>query len=1506
MATKTIPGVVTHTQVSTTTVQPAKAIPGVVSSTKTSGATAVEPPKPGETTQATMTPAEAEAAYEKAKTEFEATHIEVGGQWYKKEDVESLGVPKKGWESITDTEELARAQELAEGAQRAFTEGFGDYPPGETALKEYYKSETVRLPSGDILDKETYEELPDVAQAQLQKEGLAGFEKWASTQEEQYQLAQQKFEGSTVNIGTEADPIYVSKTFYSGFEPAEQELLKQAAAENPEDWQSQFQESYVAKQQADFLAVNVEVAGGQYIPRDVYEGLTSVEQQVLQAEGLTGLENFYQTHYYREPTEAVTMNILGGEFVVTPAMEGRWMAGSKPVDRTELEQVIATWEDPEAWEKLGPKGQEYVESVMAQAVAAGQYELPEEAEPSRPSAFGISAPEVHWHAEPWKWGVTAGQLRDISKWGLTETGQWFTERRAQVSPYWQSVTPWSEERGETVSWAGAGVMAGDILLPGYYTARSWQTMGAAERGLSLGLDVVSVVPFARAMAAGVRMGRPTIFAARIGQSGLREGAVVVGRDVTEATARGLLPRIGTWARTRISAYSPIYFERTGGWTTMRPALTWKPTLAIKEWGAPTGFRPGVGLEAIRTPRVLQPAIYEHAGLQAGFGATVKRSLRSSYREVVPKALKGRVVGARPTVASAWRVPATAPTSRRFWGLIPEVGERGWREAVSYEMTHLRYPSVGIVSRPGRRASAFEMALLAEAKAPYTMVRHPISTAKQIYYVGESIFHPRRVPLSTISQEFYTSRLLRSDIEGIGISSQSLERLRNSKEELMALRRTAELAGDTVRITDIDRQIAMVNRDIREVSKELIRLTPGKLSPEKAARLEEVLSSHDVGLALRDLGTQAAIEGKGFKIDTDALISWYENRPAPSAIRGEKPYVGIREEQVRAFGSEKARHIELAQQKVQEAKLGAVGKTQIDLSQARASLWEAQRQGDSAVIAMRERAVREAEDALDLAYIETREAQERLERAYKALEEADPKYPAQVRRAEEELLAAYEASPQGQYEIAKQALEKIQQRQLGLKNVQDIIPDDLIQITDKAGVVELGPYKLEVSRPVFSQALGPTAFSGTPELGPMVGGYRVAPTGAGGLGQFLGHGFYERFALASSQGARGTTPGVLAIREPTVVRELMSSGRPYGRFWEMERVLRPGFEVPSASQLLFTRSIGGEKYTIAVIGKPVTTGEVLGLKLSSARAYLKPVVTKPWKLFKAERALPEELMPPELSLLSSEAAEYGRRAAVEFRGMERAATGGLGIRAGGVGRSATSIWDSRPSRISREPESEPRAIRELPETEAVPRVPSRVSKDESERIPPKPFEDRVIVLPRPNEIQEVRAPMVTKFDISTVRHPAPEPEPRLLSETTTPAPELKLDRVSLVATTRHSSEGTVDGKAYYWKEYDLDSISQPVYAEPRPGYRFSHWTGDIPRKDAKRNPVRIIMDTDKKIQAVFVAVPSERPREAISVEPLKIRFPKAAIAPVRAPLEPRPVMEEVVFPMQMATSRRVRR
>jgi hypothetical protein len=91
---------------------------------------------------------------------------------------------------------------------------------------------------------------------------------------------------------------------------------------------------------------------------------------------------------------------------------------------------------------------------------------------------------------------------------------------------WQNLTPWKEEKGETYGTAAKqtltrenAIIAAEVLVPVVYTARNWNKMSNGAKALSLGMDLLSVVPVLGAAGKGAREAAAVTKMARLSAAG---------------------------------------------------------------------------------------------------------------------------------------------------------------------------------------------------------------------------------------------------------------------------------------------------------------------------------------------------------------------------------------------------------------------------------------------------------------------------------------------------------------------------------------------------------------------------------------------------------------------------------------------------------------------------------------------------------------------------------------------------------------------------------------------------------------------------------------------------------------------------------------------------------------------------------------------------------------------------------------------------------------------------
>lgn len=96
------------------------------------------------------------------------------------------------------------------------------------------------------------------------------------------------------------------------------------------------------------------------------------------------------------------------------------------------------------------------------------------------------------------------------------------------SSVWQGLTPWKEEKGQTIKSYGiakaVGVMAAEIIVPGVYLGRHWDELSPHEKAAFIGLDVLSLVPL---LGTAVKVSGKAAQLARTGSIGLKEARTAV-------------------------------------------------------------------------------------------------------------------------------------------------------------------------------------------------------------------------------------------------------------------------------------------------------------------------------------------------------------------------------------------------------------------------------------------------------------------------------------------------------------------------------------------------------------------------------------------------------------------------------------------------------------------------------------------------------------------------------------------------------------------------------------------------------------------------------------------------------------------------------------------------------------------------------------------------------------------------------------------------------------------
>lgn len=1416
-----LPGVTAAPEVKTPTVpaaRPGQTLPGV-----TGAAPPAEAPPPGvkETRLTGLSPAELAAAqkqYEEQKKDFEADHIRIGDVWYKKEDIEQIGVPEGGFEAIEDTEQRQEAQADAEAAREAFTEGYEGWPAGPEAYEKWFEGNTVLLATGERVDRDTYEEMPTDVQKKLYQLGTEKFRDWAERQEK-------VFEVRTVNVGTEDEPFYVGKSFYQDLNQDEKRILEDVieATGGAEGWEDQFKAQYEAHHQALWEEKYAPIAGDQWIERSIFDPLTRTEKDILQTEGIPALEDFYQGHHFVEGRESISFPGLwgreGAEFELPedhPLRTGRWVEGPEPVprpDREEFERVLKQWEDPEQWARLGPKSQEYVERILWQAKESGMWEPPEVDEEAAPPG----APEIHWHPEPWKWGGTARQLGEMATWA-----------RGQARPTWRTITPWQEELGETVSWRGGAVMAGELVLPGYYAARHWKTLGTAGRAFAVGADVLSVIPI---FGAAGRVGIATRTMATAQKAALRPG---VGRGLrsigylTEQTVVGAVATPGMILRHPIRTAKELGYGFY--WPMRHPVQTARGT-----WVVGTG-RAELGTPMLYTAMAERRLIPWARAEIPPEAITIRPEMAERYG-LVPEYPIATVPGRDPEALRAVRElevqlatvpPGTKEVRVPFKGgelvlPVPPL-QRELGQAYLMHVTPFGRRWVGRMTAV--RGAGGEIGL---ALAPYPPLEWAPVTAKGVRSLEPTgLLFPQRRPPALVGAE------PGEFVAGFRTFGPGAE----IEEWLLAptVVTIGRKPAFSVYVGPRRQRMPVFVGEISTTEEAALRFRAGK-------DLEAILSAQKVPSkqAIVNLGEVEHVP----KNSAAALEDWLRTHPDAyvygSVVEGAN-ISGIRPNDVDLSVTDPRR----AAQQVRDI----IAKTSPDTPvriEPRPG-----RKGYKVQVKVKDPITgeREWETSFDIW-------------SHKAHESWQMKYGLKLEHEPVVDVTGIRAEP-----LTEQATRRMSAL-LSFERMEDLERFEIVArhlIAEGRAEARLLPTDARAAR--MAELDQAEDFLRTFVQGPREPAMEIPPE------------VIQRLQVE---------PPMLGRQLAGTVRESLAAlGRAPGRF----RTLALG--EPGAPMLTRFRELP-TRYAKAVD----VTGD-----------WAERMVGRMEQLTWRGQELAEHMgfygMPaPEVG------EELVRVAGIDYYYRPRYLYPGAGYVVGAVPRYVAG-WEEMRRRVPR------RGVR--PPYEPPPRyVPPPY---EAGRIPPYYYEPPPYYegyrLPRVEPYRYPR-PVRAPYPPTMYRRPRrEEPRPRLLLP---PPPKgarrLMIERVNLTAKPDHPTKGNVGdplsgGLTYYWREYDIDAISQPVYARPMPGYKFSHWTGDLPRKDVKKNPVEVVMDKDKEIEAVFVrevvrpGVPTIPERERPMVAAIEVRFPTAPAMPVTAPLEPKPIIKEMIFPMRMTPKRAPRR
>lgn len=138
----------------------------------------------------------------------------------------------------------------------------------------------------------------------------------------------------------------------------------------------------------------------------------------------------------------------------------------------------------------------------------------------------------------------------------------------------------------------------------------------------------------------------------------------------------------------------------------------------------------------------------------------------------------------------------------------EIYGASWRAALDIATLAIGFGAAGAGARAavgaGRMARVAGAArgvgqfALAEIKAPYTMVRHPVQTAKAVYRPFATLLHPKAVPLAAVETSYST---LRVPVRSAGGDAAAVREIREAVTDAAIHGKTAKatVRGTTVRL-----------------------------------------------------------------------------------------------------------------------------------------------------------------------------------------------------------------------------------------------------------------------------------------------------------------------------------------------------------------------------------------------------------------------------------------------------------------------------------------------------------------------------------------------------------------------------------------------------------------------------------------------------------------------------------------------------------------------------------
>tara|TARA_B100000029_G_scaffold506571_1_gene589558 strand:- start:42 stop:2600 length:2559 start_codon:yes stop_codon:yes gene_type:complete len=160
-------------------------------------------------------------------------------------------------------------------------------------------------------------------------------------------------------------------------------------------------------------------------------------------------------------------------------------------------------------------------------------------------------------------------------------------------------------------------------------------------------------------------------------------------------------------------------------------------------------------------------------------------------------------------------------------------------------------------------------------------------------------------------------------------------------------------------------------------------------------------------------------------------------------------------------------------------------------------------------------------------------------------------------------------------------------------------------------------EVELTKSALQKTLGPVAVHSTYDIRPYLEGATVGLIGGKQTPtkMFFAPNVHTRFAYADSHGTTlldGVKGGII-IRDKKVLDKLQGSNKTWKGTVEMERILRPGTDIPAPSQAITFMGEGGEKLTYLIVGDPLSAKELAKLKIFGAKDTFTSAFVKPVKL-----------------------------------------------------------------------------------------------------------------------------------------------------------------------------------------------------------------------------------------------------------------------------------------------------